>query len=447
MRTRQSWNVRASDIAQKTFNPIRAIVEGMDLQPNPQKPMIALSIGDPTVFGNLRPHPETLEATKESVGCLKYCGYAPSTGHVSAREAVAQYCSVEGATIEAKDVILCSGCSQSLDLCITALANPGQNILVPRPGFPLYKTLAEGLGISCKSYNLLPDRNWEIDLDHMESLIDGNTCAIVISNPSNPCGSVYSRRHLMDIVQVAARNYVVIIADEIYDYFVFPGNTFIPVASLTTEVPVLSCGGLTKRFMVPGWRMGWILIHDRNEILAQEVRKGLQNLSQRIIGSNTIVQGALPALLAKTPQSFFDDAISLVKSNADLAFSILSEVPGLKPLMPQGAMYMMIEIDMAKFPDISDELDFSEKMVSEQSVFCLPGRCFDYPNYIRIVLTVPNEMMQEASCRIAEFCADHYVRMTMGSSLVETEVMDGKSCNGAVYNTRPATATKCKGAS
>ena len=122
------------------------------------------------------------------------------------------------------------------------LANPGQNILVPRPGFPLYRTLAEGLGIRIKYYNLKvsgnldlcylrlrltsfyvdqqPECGWEVDLEELESQIDDQTAAIVINNPSNPCGSVYSRRHLIDILEVAARNYVPIISDEIYDYFV-----------------------------------------------------------------------------------------------------------------------------------------------------------------------------------------------------------------------------------
>jgi len=349
MKSRRSWSVTASNYARNTFNPIRAIIESMKLTPNPEKPMIALSIGDPTVFGNLSPPCEAIEAVVESVRSTQFNGYAPSTGYEESRSAVATYVSIPGATVEAKDVILCSGCSCALDLCISVLANPGQNILVPRPGFPLYRTLAEGLGIQTKFYDLKADQGWEVDLEHLESQIDENTAAIVVNNPSNPCGSVFSRRHLQDILQVAARHFVPIIADEIYDYFVFPGHDFHPLASLTDEVPILTCGGLTKRYLIPGWRMGWIVIHDRNDVLSLEVRQGLQKLSQRIIGSSTILQGALRTILTQTPTSFFEDTIAIVHENAQIAYNLLSNVQGLRPVLPAGAMYMMVTFSIDNY--------------------------------------------------------------------------------------------------
>merc|ERR1712123_567473 len=206
---------------------------------------------------------------------------------------------------------------------------------------------------------------------------------IIVNSPSNPCGSVFYPAHLKRILAIAEEYKVPIIADEIYDNFVFPGETYVPIASLTTTVPVLSCGGLTKRFLVPGWRLGWIIIYDRNHHFDREVRKGLMCMSQRIIGANTLVQGALPTILKSTPKSFFDNTISVIKKNADLAFKKLRGVPGLMPVMPQGAMYMMVRVDMSRFPTISNDLQFVEKLVSEESVFCLPGKCFNYPNYIR----------------------------------------------------------------
>lgn len=405
---RRRWNVRASQMATSTVNPIRAVVENMKLEPNASKEMISLSIGDPTIFGHLKPCEEIIKAVNSSVYSYKYNGYAPSTGHAEPREAVARFCSRPGATLEGKDVILTSGCSQALELAICVLANPGQNLLVPRPGFPLYKTLAESLGISIKYYSLQPEKGWEVDLAELEHQINRNTAAIVVNNPSNPCGSVYSRRHLQSILEVAARNYVPIIADEIYDYFVFQGEEFYPIASLSLSVPVLTCGGLTKRFLVPGWRMGWILMHDRNEVFGNSIRNGLQSLCQRIMGSNTIIQGALPAILKETPPEFFSQTIQSVQTNATFAYSVLSSIAGLRPVMPAGAMYMMVGIDMAEFPEFRHDMDFVEKLVSEQSVMCLPGMCFDYPNYVRLVLTVPESQLREACKRIAEFCQSHY---------------------------------------
>ncbi|XP_073987888.1 tyrosine aminotransferase [Rhodnius prolixus] len=404
---RQGWKVESSQMAKNTHNPIRHIVESLNLQPNPDKHMIALSIGDPTVFGNLKTSDVVTEAVIESLKCGKYNGYTASTGYQEAKEAVANYTSNGDYKVSPQDVILCSGCSCALDLCISAIADPGQNILIPRPGFPIYKTLAEGLGIKVKQYNLDPTRAWEVDLNHMKSLIDENTAAIVVNNPSNPCGSVFSERHLRDIVQIASSYYVPIIADEIYEHLVFKGHKYISMASLSSDVPILSCSGLTKRFLVPGWRMGWIIVNDRDEIL-KEVKQGLLKLSQRIIGGNTIVQGAIPKILSETPQEFYQSTIDIIERQAKIAYSLISEINGLKPIMPQGAMYMMVKIDMTKFPRFKGGMDFVKKMVEEESVFCLPGESFQFAGYMRIVLTVPEEQIIEACARMSEFCSRYY---------------------------------------
>ena len=402
--TKQDWKVKASIVAKNTFNPIRNVMESMTWTPNPNKSAISLSLGDPTVYRNLDPAPEVVEAVRESLMKGQRNGYGPSTGFIEARQAVAEYVSVPGAEITADDVILCSGCSCALDIAISTMADAGQNILVPRPGFPIYTTLSAGQEIETREYNLLPNRDWESDLGHMESLIDENTAAIIINSPSNPCGSVFSVNHLKDILAIAEKYKVPIIADEIYENFVFPGETYVPIASLTTTVPVLSCSGLTKRFLVPGWRIGWIIIYDKNHVFDHEIRRGLMCMSQRIIGSNTFIQGALPTILKNTPPSFFEKTIKTVKKNADLAFRKLRKTPGLIPIMPRGAMYMMVKMDMERFPQFTSDLDFIEKLVSEESVYCLPGKCFNYPGYMRLVLTLPPDLLEEALDRINEFC-------------------------------------------
>ena len=402
--TRQEWKVNASIVAKNTFNPIRNVMESMTMTPNPNKSKISLSLGDPTMYRNLNPAPEVVEAVRESLMKGQSNGYGPSTGFVEARQAVAEYVSVPGAEITADDVILCSGCSCALDIAISTMADAGQNILIPRPGFPIYTTLSAGQEIETREYNLLPNKDWESDLDHMESLIDQNTAAIIVNSPSNPCGSVFSVQHLKDILAIAEKYKVPIIADEIYEHFVFPGETYVPIASLTSTVPVLSCSGLTKRFLVPGWRIGWIIIYDRDQVFDHEIRKGLMCMSQRIIGSNTFIQGALPTILKNTPQSFYDNTINTVKNNADLAFRKLRNTPGLIPIMPRGAMYMMVKVDMERFPQFKTDLDFIEKLVSEESVYCMPGKCFNYPGYMRLVLTLPPGLLCEALDRIHEFC-------------------------------------------
>ncbi|CAH1396524.1 unnamed protein product [Nezara viridula] len=409
MSKHDEWRIRASAMARKSDNPIRQLVEGLKLEPHPGKPMIALSIGDPTIFGNLKPPSEVLDALIESVSSQRYNGYAPSAGHEEARAAVANYSSHSDLQIKPKDVILCSGCSSALDICVAVIADPGKNILIPSPGFPLYKTLIEGLGIEARYYKLQEKFDWEIDLKDLERNIDESTAAIIVNNPSNPCGSVYSKEHLISILEIAKKYHLPIIADEIYEHLVFEGEKFIPMASLSDEVPILSCSGLTKRFLIPGWRMGWVIIHDKNEIFDKQIRGGLQKLTQRTIGSSTLIQGALPHILSKTPEKFYTDTISVIQRNAQLVYKNLSQIEGLKPIMPRGAMYMMVRIDLDKFPSFNNGLDFVTKLVSEESCFCLPGECFNAPGYVRLTLSPPGEMLQEACTRIAAFCKQHCV--------------------------------------
>lgn len=420
-----NWKVNSSELARNTFNPIRNILETMDMKPNPEKSMISLSIGDPTVFGNLKTHDIITKAMVEAVQSGKYNGYGPSTGILEAREAVAKFISTPEAAITAEDVILTSGCSSALDICISVLANPGQNILVPSPAFPLYSTLANGLGIETKEYKLIPERNWEADLDHMENLIDGNTMAILINNPSNPCGSVYSEKHLLNILELAEKYCLPIIADEIYSDLVFSGEKFVPMATLTQSVPILSCGGIGKKFLVPGWRLGWITIHDRNDIFAEEVVNGLKRLSQRILGPNVIVQGALPTILRDTPEEFFQETRNILEQNALTAFQALSKIPGLKPMMPQGAMYMMVGMEGWRMPDFKDDLEIISSLVKEQSVMCLPGKCFNCPDFFRIVLTVPEEILLEACQRMAEFFSK-YVTVSQEPEFEVRSSQEGK---------------------
>jgi tyrosine aminotransferase len=153
---------------------------------------------------------------------------------------------------------------------------------------------------------------------------------------------------------------------------------------------------------------GWIIVHDRHNAF-QQVRKGLLSLSCRILGSNSLVQGALPAILKNTPQKFYDELVDTLHQHALLAFQMLNKIPGLCPIMPCGAMYMMVAIKIQNFPEYSNELEVVQALVAEQSVFCLPGRCFNIENYMRIVLTVPREMIVEACERIKEFCEKHFV--------------------------------------
>ncbi|RUP51824.1 hypothetical protein BC936DRAFT_145490 [Jimgerdemannia flammicorona] len=326
---RVAWHIPASQVAQRTLNPIRQIVDHMKIAPNKDKEMISLSIGDPTIYGNFDIDEFANEAMIKVIKSKRSNGYPPSFGYQHARASIAAKYTIPTAPLTANDVIIGSGASDALNICITGLCDSGTNILLPRPGFPLYETLATSKGIEVRYYNLLPEKNWEVDLGHLESLVDDKTSCILVNNPSNPCGSVYTRPHLEQILALCARHHLPVISDEIYDGLPFAGNVFHPIASLTDEVPVLAVGGIAKQYCVPGWRVGWILIHDRNDVL-KEARQGLISLSQLILGANSLVQGALPEILHNTPQKFYDDTLAQLEARIQLTDGKLGDLMPLR---------------------------------------------------------------------------------------------------------------------
>ncbi|CAO3667082.1 unnamed protein product [Umbelopsis vinacea] len=409
MSTRPSaWNVPASKVAKNAHNPIRQIVDKLKINPNAQKDLISLALGDPTVFGNFNVDDSCNEAVMKHLHSFKANGYPPAHGTEQARHAVAEKFNHPDAPLTSRDVILANGCSGALDLAINALCSEGQNMLIPRPGFSLYDNLAVSRFIEPRFYNLVPERSWEADLEHLESLIDENTACILVNNPSNPCGSVYSEKHLKEILKLAEKHHVPIIADEIYCDLVFKGNTFYPMATLTKEVPILSVGGLAKKYLVPGWRVGWVTVHDRNGIFS-EVHEGILSLSQLILGPCSIIQAALHDILHNTPEEFHKKTIEQLELNTRISTEGISKIPGLTAVIPQGAMYMMVGVNISEFKDIADDVDFTQKLVAEENVLCLPGQCFGYPNFFRIVITPPADRLEEAYSRMKDFCARHHI--------------------------------------
>lgn len=190
-------------------------------------------------------------------------GYVNALGTPQARNAIAKY---HGAS-SMDHVVVANGCSGALELALTALLDPGTVLLVPKPGFPLYQVIAESHGASVAHYNLLPSQNWECDLKHVQNVVSqfppGTVRGIVVNNPSNPTGTVYSRQHLQDIVRVCEALKLPIVADEVYGDLTLNGHTFHPLAKVAAgKVPVITASGLAKQYLLPGWRIGWIVFQD-----------------------------------------------------------------------------------------------------------------------------------------------------------------------------------------
>lgn len=403
----RSWDlVQSSITSRRTSNPIRNIVQNINVNDsNPDKSLIQLSIGDPTVFGNLKVDESVNESLIKNIKSHKFNGYQNSCGMESARVSIAKHYGGPDAKFE--NVYICSGCSGALDIAITALINEGENILIPKPGFSLYQTLSDSKGIEVRHYNLIPEKQWEVDLTSVERLIDDKTRAILINNPSNPCGSVYSRDHLEEIVAIAEKYCIPIIADEIYGNMVFKGKKFVPLHEVSKNVPILTVGGLAKQFVVPGWRVGWIILHDRQDIFKQaNIGNALFRLTTLIVGANSLIQSIIPEILDNTPLNFFSSLNHTLEENALYCYDRLSKVKGLEPIKPDGAMYIMVKITTNN--TISDDLSFTKLLLKDQSVFVLPGQCFGATNFIRIVFCPPINVLEEAFDRIEDFCNKYY---------------------------------------
>eukprot|EP00754_Rhynchopus_humris_P045831 Rhum_TRINITY_DN5322_c0_g1::Rhum_TRINITY_DN5322_c0_g1_i1::g.17180::m.17180/K00815/TAT; tyrosine aminotransferase len=398
---------KAATAAVNTSNPIRKCVDQMLLKPETDKAPIPLSIGDPCTDGNLLPPVEVTAAIKKLAEENKFNGYPPSAGYDFARESIAKaFPGNKAKPCGANDIFITSGASHAIQMVFDAFLEPGDSILLPNPGFSLYKTICDSKGFKADFYPLLAEKNWECDLDAMRKLVNPRTKAIFITNPSNPCGSNFSAAHLKDIVALAEELKLPIISDEIYDGLVFEGETFTSIAALSENVPVVVLGGLAKRYMVPGWRLGWLALHERHGAFA-EIRPAMLALTTLILGPNSMTQAAVPAFLEETPESYHESVRKTLGDHAKITYEAMEKIDGLTPVKPQGAMYCMVGIDLAKFPGFESEIDFSRELLREQAVMVLPGGCFMASNFFRIVFTKPQEKLVEAYSRIAEFCDKH----------------------------------------
>ncbi|KAF7800743.1 tyrosine aminotransferase-like [Senna tora] len=223
------------------------------------RPIVPLGHGDPTASPCFRTTTAALDAMVDAVRSGNYNNYCPSPlGHFPARRAIAEYLARDlPYKLSPENVFITFGSKQAAEYIIAVLARPNANILVPRPGYPGYASQAV-------SHNFE-----EVDLQAVESLADHNTVAMVIINPGNPCGNVYTRHHLFKVAETARKLGIMVIADEVYGHITFGEKAFVPMGAFASIVPVITLGSMSKRWLVPGWRLGWLITNDPNGILAK----------------------------------------------------------------------------------------------------------------------------------------------------------------------------------
>ncbi|XP_047939912.1 probable aminotransferase TAT2 [Salvia hispanica] len=408
---------------------LRGVMDGVikSLDENNGKSVIHLSQGDPSAFPSFRASAFVEEAVSNALRSANFNGYSSTAGLPAARSAVAEYLSKDlPYDVKSDDVFLTNGCTQALEAALTALARPGANILLPRPGYPDYEARAAFAGLEVRHFDLVPENDWEVDLAAVEALGDENTVAIVIINPGNPCGNVFKYEHLKKIAETARKMGILVIADEVYCHLTFGSNPFTPMAVFASIVPIITLGSLSKKWIVPGWRIGWLVINDLHGILANhgivDTIKGFFNISSDPV---TFIQAALPEILLKTPTEFYDKIVNLFRESADKCYKLTNEIPGIScPIKPQGCMFLMIKLDLSKLEGIKDDFDFCCKLAKEESVVLVPGVGLGLKNWMRVTFAVEESYINKAFRRMRAFCERHTKKHTKISYYVESPVFE-----------------------
>jgi len=284
-------------------------------------------------------------------------------------------------------------------------------MLLPRPGFPLCEVLCKYHGIEHRYYDLDPNTGWQIDMNSIRANVDENTCALVINNPSNPCGSVYSQAHLEAVLGLAEELRLPVVADEVYTDMSF-SDDYVSCAAVSPRVPILSVGALSKRWVTPGWRVGWITVHDVDDILKKGgIQDTLLKICQVTLGPAAPLQAAIPGILEAGPAEirWKKQLLASLQESANYCIERCRNVKGLKVASnPQGAMYIMVEVKPV-FRDIDGAVQFAGALLEEESVAVLPGECFAYPGFFRVVFCGSLPILEEAWDRIEAFCNRRYI--------------------------------------
>ena len=330
-------------------------------------------------------------------------GYASSSGIKEALDFDSQRSSSKGIT-NIQDVFVTSGVSETVDICLTALLNPGEDILTPCPDYPLYSAVLAKLGIKLNAYYLNEADGWQPDLADIKSKITPRTRGLVLINPNNPTGSVCSRKMLEQIADLAREHNLVIFSDEIYDKLILDDDEHIAMAAVAPDVPVVTFGGLSKNYLAPGWRIGWgILSGDAAAV--KPYLEGINRLLRARLCANHPEQYAIKAAL-EGPQDHLTEVRRKMRSRRDLTVKWCNSTPRVSCVSPRGAFYAYPSIDIPEGDDV-----FVTELVRQKHVLVVHGSGFGQrpgTKHFRIVFLPDEATLTKAYAAIADFLRERY---------------------------------------
>ena len=326
-----------------------------------------LNIGDPILFGFKTP-PHLIEAVTRAMRDGEN-GYTPAAGIEPAREAVAAEYSARGAAMAPDRVILTSGASEGIELALSVLVDPGDEVLVPVPTYPFYTAVLSQLGARGVYYRTDPTRGWQPDLDHVESLIGPRTRGLVVCDPNNPTGAVYSQDVRKWLLDLADRHNLVLLSDEGYTDLAYDGAVA-PLSATNPDAPVISFASLSKAWIAPGWRAGWLAVGAPGRL--DEILAAIKELADGRLCSNGPMQHAVVAALTgdRTHQEVMRRALI---ERAEVTTRRLNAIDGLSCVAPQAAFYAMPKVELP--PGRTDE-EFVIELLRATGLLCVYGSGF-----------------------------------------------------------------------
>jgi len=360
-----------------------------------------LNIGDPVAFGFHTP-PHLITAVERAMRD-GHNNYGPSPGIPAARDAVAAEYTRNGFPVTADRVCITAGTSEGIELALSAIVDDAGEVLVPMPTYPLYTAVLAKLNARAKYYRLDPNHQWQPDLDHLKSLVTPDTRALVVIDPNNPTGAVYPTDTRRALLQFADDHGLVILADEVYGDLGFDGPVA-PLGLLDPDAPIISFSSLSKAYLAPGWRTGWMAVGRSPRL--DDVMAAVKKLADGRLCSTVPMQYAVAAALDgdKSHQVGFRRDL---KARSDLTVARLRAMPGVTVVEPTAAFYAMPRVALP--PGRTDE-EYVKALLHATGVLCVYGSGFGLPadqGFLRIVFLAPLDELREIYDLMATFTASY----------------------------------------
>lgn len=381
----------------------RNMVEAQRMEAEGQR-ILQLNIGNLAPFGFAAPE----SMVRSVIAHMKDSdGYADARGIYSARTAVANYYQTFGLDVDVPQVLIGNGVSELISMVLSAMTNIGDEILIPAPDYPLWTAQTNLSGGRAVHYLCDESNGWQPDLDDIKSKITPRTKAMVIINPNNPTGAVYSRELLAQMIDIARDHELIVLSDEIYEKIIYSGEHVHAASLAGSDVLCFTFSGLSKSYRACGWRAGWLAVTGPLDA-ATNLLEGLQLLANMRMCANVPAQHAIQTALGGyqsiddlvKPGGRFHDQLSL-------AHKLLNEIPGMSCEPARGALYLFPRLNLEMF-DIEDDEEWALGLLRAKKILISHGRGFNWPHpdHFRVVALPEEKVLREAIGRIAEYCEE-----------------------------------------